>query len=99
MTVNRERKMRTVIGSYLDFDGVSLKDARKEIDRLFKKYGDTARINKEPRFDEGWDLVVNYTIPETDDQMAVRIAKEEAREQELLRREQAQFERLKTKFA
>ena len=92
MTVNRERKMMTVIGSYLDFDGVSLKDARKEIDRAIKKYGDTACINKEPRFDEGWDLVVNYTIPETDDQMAVRIAKEEAREQ-------AQFERWKVKFS
>lgn len=100
MAVNRERKMIKVYsGSNVDLKYGTLKDALKTIKSLISEYGADAEIDTHSeRYDDREYLGVYITRPETDKEMAARIADEEKWEAVRTERERADYERLKAKF-
>jgi hypothetical protein len=99
--VNYNREKVSVDGENIDDfeDYISLKEVKKEVDRLIEMYGEDSRIQRDQRaYSEDTYLYVQSSRLETDDEMAYRIAKEEQRAQQRLDQERAEFERLKAKF-
>ena len=97
--VNRERKIVTTPAELLDLEYKTLQSARDLLDELIEKYGSTAKIeyHQQPWSDESY-LYVFENKPETDEQMATRIANEEKLEADRDARDRKEFERLQAKF-
>jgi len=99
MTVDRDRKMvwheKTEL--YLSYNTID--EAIAMLEGIKASYGGSARIEKrQHRYDDGEYLAVDVEEPETDAEMARRIAQEEAHEARMAERDRSEFERLKKKF-
>ena len=97
--VNRERKIVTTPAESLDLEYKTLQSARDLLDELIAEYGPTARIDyhQQPYSEDSY-LYVFENRPETDEQMAFRIANEEKWEADREERDRKEFERLQAKF-
>ena len=97
--VNRERKITTTPAESLDLEYKTLQSARDLLDELIAEYGPTAKIeyHQQPWSDESY-LYVFQNCPETDEEMATRIALEEKWEADRDARDRKEFERLQAKF-
>jgi hypothetical protein len=99
MAVNRNRKMINTeqVGAY--FDGLSLKQVKERVDELIADFGEDASVEWHSyAYDDNRYLYVFKEIPETDEQMAARIAKEESWDASRQEYERKEFERLKNLY-
>jgi len=97
--VDRERKMVSREVSTLDVGYRSLGSLLEDIQNLISQYGAEARVEKRPySYSDGEYVAVLAVLPETDKEMAHRIAKEEHWQAQQALRDRAEFERLKAKF-
>ena len=99
MTVNRERKLVWHEKTSIDFEYDTLDKAIANLQRYREDYGGDARIDeRHHEYSDGTYLAIMVNEPETDKEMASRIAREEhhaARQEEYERKE---YERLQKKF-
>ena len=94
MVVNRERLTLPRCKEDLDLDGKTLDEVSKLIQDLLAEYGQSALI-----YDKRLgDLCVYVQEPETDKEMADRIALEEKYAARKLEVERRQYEELRAKF-
>jgi hypothetical protein len=99
MPVNRERKMVDVEVGSLSLNYSTLEDAKKQINYLIEHFGPSAEIHQEQYpYSDSSHLAVYAKRPETDIQMARRIADEERWELEREKRDREEFDRLQKKF-
>lgn len=100
MTVNYERKtVQAYSGSEVDINYGSLKSALTVIQKLIAQYGEDAEIRTySPDYSDGEYLGVYIMRPETDGEMARRIAEEKQREAWQAVRDREEFARLKKLF-
>jgi hypothetical protein len=99
MAVNRERKMKSVEQTELDCDGYTLGELSGLVEKLTEQYGADARIESCTRqYSDGTYLGIFTVRPETDDEMADRIVKEEGWDADRKSHERREFERLKAQF-
>lgn len=99
MAVDRERKMVSREVSTLDVSYTSLGSLLEDIQHLISQYGAEARVETTPHsYSDGEYVAVLADLPETDEEMAHRVAKEEHWEAQQALRDRAEFERLKAKF-
>ena len=98
--VDRTRKtIRAYTGYDVDIDGGTLKDAMAEIQYLIETYGEDAEIDTyTPAYSDSEYLGIYAKRPETDEEMANRIADEEQREAWLAQHRAMLSRRLKKKF-
>ena len=97
--MDRERKMVSREVSTLDVDYRSLGSLLEDIQNLISQYGAEAQVEKRPySYSDGEYVAVLAVLPETDEEMARRIAKEEHWQAQQALRDRAEFERLKAKF-
>ena len=98
--VDRTRKtIRDYSGSRVDIKYGTLGEALEKIQGLIETYGEDAEIDTyTPAYSDGEYLGVYIKRPETDREMARRIASEEENEAWCAKREAAEYERLKKKF-
>jgi hypothetical protein len=95
MAVNHNRKMLNIEQEGAYFDGLSLKQLKVRVDELIVAYGEDASVEWHTYpYDDNRHLYVFKEIPETDEQMETRIAKEEEWEQNRMNYERQEFERL-----
>ena len=97
MTVNRERKMVSKEQTSLSLNYSSLGSILEEVQRCIELYGKDASPSKLGDAYSDSDKEYPYVymdVPETDKEMAERIAKEEHWEQESQARDKANYERL-----
>ena len=97
MTVNRERKMVAREQTYVSFEYDTLETVLKQVKQLIKDYGPNAKIISrcEPYSDSDKENMYVYVDkPETDKEMAERIAQEEKWEKDCQERDKANYERL-----
>ena len=94
MTVNRERLVLPRCKEDLDLDYKTLDEVSKLIQDLIVEYGSSAVIYEERR----GHLGVYVQEPETDKEMAERIAEEEKYAARKLEVERRQYEELRAKF-
>ena len=95
MTVNRNRLMTRREVESVYWDHVSLEYVSKIVANLIDKYGPDARLEHTPeRYDDGYYFAVTVERPETDEEMAARIRREEAD----VNMERALYEELKKRF-
>jgi hypothetical protein len=95
MTVNRERKMINTAQESVYIEGSSLKQISVRIKELIKAYGEDATIDWHTYpYDDGRYLYVFKDIPETDEAMAKRIAKEEEWDSVRKDHDRREYERL-----
>lgn len=99
MAVNRDRKTVELCARNLDLECYTLAEARDIIQELIECYGPDAKIDK---FQEDYSdrdyLAVMIKRPETDEEMASRILKEEHYEAKVAERDLTEFQRLKKVF-
>ena len=97
--VNGERQIVWREKTTLDLDYENLAAAAKTINDLAERYGWKARIVKrEYAYSDGTYLSVEAEEPETDEEMAKRIAADEQRKAQQDATERLLYERLKAKF-
>ena len=95
MAVNHNRKMLNTEQESAYFDGLSLKQLKVRVDELIIAYGEDASIGWHTyAYDDNRHLYIFKEIPETDDQMASRIAKEEEWDVNRKDYDRREFERL-----
>lgn len=97
MTVNRERMKgwKEITGLDLDYD--SLADAIAALERYRAEYGDNTRIER-VRDGDGEYSAIMQNRDETDEEMNLRIKWEENNHAYRMKRERAEFDRLKALF-
>lgn len=101
LPVNRERKMVPKQHDCLDFEYDTLEAVLEQVKRLIEHHGKDATIQSHSdRYgNSDKEYMYVYTmLPETDSEMAVRIAYEEKWAKEDEAREKAEFKRLQEKF-
>jgi len=99
MAVNRNRKTVELCATDLDLEYRTLARARDIIQELIESYGPDAKIDKcQADYSDREYLTVMIKRPETDEEMASRIRKEEHYEAKAAERDLAEFERLKKVF-
>jgi len=99
MAVNRDRKMVEERATDLDLEYRTLAQARDTILGLIESYGPDATIDKcQADYSDHEYLTVMIQRPETDAEMADRIAYEERRDKQNKESDRATFERLKKVF-
>ena len=97
--VYRNRMMFPKRMESIDLEYSTLSDALETIQSLIDRYGpDAVILEYEDQYSENKYLAVSVKVPETDMEMARRIAEEERWEAEKTTRDRAEFERLKAKF-
>ena len=99
MTVNRKRKMIEVEYTSIDFEYNTLDEAIERLQKYREELGGDARFDtRHYSYSDDTYLAIMTKRPETDAEMAHRIAREErlaVQQEEFERRE---FERLQNKF-
>lgn len=98
--VNRERQEIFDYATSLGIFHGTLCNAKEQIDELIKSYGENAKVewyNPPYERDGYWGVFVKR--PETDSEMAKRIAREESDEKIREAHDAAEFKRLQEKFA
>jgi len=101
MKVNYERKMVSKEKTSIHFEWNTLEDVLNKVEMLIKKYGKDAQImgKCEPYSDSDREtLYVVKDEPETDEELARRIAREENYAKFEEQRDAAEFKRLQEKF-
>jgi cell fate regulator YaaT (PSP1 superfamily) len=101
MTVNYERKMVPNEKTSVDFEYDTLEQVLKTVEKLIQQYGKDAKIisRTEPYSNSDRKYMCIYTDePETDEEMAKRIAYEEKYAKIAEERDAAEFKRLQEKF-
>ena len=95
MTVNRERKMVGMEMTTLSFEYCTLEDVQRQVNEMVESYGKDAYIDRHcyAYEDREYDFVM-MKVPETDNEMAKRIAQEEKWEKDSQDRERENYERL-----
>jgi hypothetical protein len=95
MTVNRERKMVGKEMTTLSFAYCTLGDVLKQVQGYVEAYGADAYIDRHcyAYEDQEYDFVM-MKVPETDKEMATRIAQEEQWDKDCQERDKANYERL-----
>ncbi len=100
--VNRQRKMVMKEQCYIgNFDYSDLENIQKQIGELIKQYGKDAEIRMHCEAYSDSDKEYMYlfkSVPETDEEMNNRIAKEEQAEKMVEERNRSEYERLKKIF-
>ena len=101
MTVNYERKVVPKEKTSIDFVYDTLERVLKKVEQLIQEYGKDAKImcHCEPYSDSAREYMYIYVNePETDKEMANRIAQEEKSAKYFEERDAAEFKRLQEKF-
>lgn len=101
MKVNYERKMVSNEKTSVDFEYDTLEMVLKKVEKLIQEYGKDAKImcHSEPYSDSDKEHMYVYGDgPETDKQMANRIAQEEKSAKFFEERDAAEYKRLQEKF-
>jgi len=101
MKVNYERKIVAKQQTSVDFECNTLEDVLNKVKRLIEEYGNDAQImgQCEPYSDSDREtLYVFKDEPETDEELARRIAHEEKYAKIAEERDAAEFKRLQEKF-
>jgi hypothetical protein len=96
--VDRNRQNKKVMVASIDVNCVSLKNLHDDVVRLMAQWGPDALVEEVEGYYNSRSTEVFAFVPETDEQMAARISKEERRQQEQTQREMQEFARLKAKF-
>lgn len=97
--VNRERKLIPRTQGTVYLDGMTLTEAIEHLTELAAFHGGDARISEHTeQYDEYDRLHIMVDVPESDHQMASRIALEEHYAAQHEARERMEFERLAAKF-
>ena len=98
--VDRSRKViRAYTGTDIDLEYLTLKEAAARIQSLIAQYGEDAKIETHsPAYSDSEYLGVYADRPETDKEMARRIAQEEKWAKDQEERDRREFERLRAKF-
>jgi hypothetical protein len=95
MTVNRERLTTWCEAESVYWDHVSLGYVARIVANLIDKYGpDAELVHTHEQYDDAYYFAVTVERPETDEEMAARIRREELEEDQ----ERRTFERLKKKY-
>lgn len=96
---NMNRKMVDRDQGFTDWDGCTLKQIQGYIADLILQYGDDAYVKyvQDPYSDDKYQHVFSVE-PETDEEMAKRIAQEMKWENEAAKRELRQYQMLQAKF-
>ena len=99
MAVNYERKMVHKRQTYLELEGLTLEEALGKVSLMIREYGGDALIERvcDP-YSDSETLYIYTDEPETDEEMANRIAGEEKYAKILEDRDAAEFKRLQAKF-
>lgn len=83
----------------IDLDGYTIKEGVEFLQGLLNQYGPTARLSRENySYDEGTCLALFVDEPETDQEYAIRLAKEAWNLERLEARDRAEYLRLSAKF-
>lgn len=102
MAIDRNKKLiKKEVGGALNFEYMSLKDVKIEIDNLINVYGEDATIELRSESYSNSDKEYMYlfvSVPETDEQLAARIARDEQYEAEALAHRSAMYSALKQEF-
>lgn len=101
MKVNYERKMVPNERTSIDFEYDTLEQVLKKVNKLIQEYGKDAKImcRAEPYSDSDREHMYIYVDgPETDNEMAERIAQEEKSAKFFEERDAAEYKRLQEKF-
>ena len=101
MIVNRERKMVSKEQTYVNFEYDTLGSVLQQVKQLIKEYGKDAKIMCHGDAYSNSDKEYMYVYmdePETDDEMAKRIAYEEKWAKKAEEHEAREFKRLQAKF-
>lgn len=99
MAVNRERKMIEVEYASIDFEYNTLDEAIKRLQTYRKDVGGDARFAiRQYEYSDNTYLALMTTRPETDAEMAKRIAGEERWAAQREQQERETFERLAKKY-
>lgn len=97
MTVH-QRKCFYKAQTQFYMDDMTLKDLAAKIDDLIKKYGDNALLEFKPsRYDYDSYYAVNTLVPETDEEMRVRLRRESYLANQILEDEKRQLAMLLAK--
>jgi len=97
--VDRNRKSHMQFKDSFDISFSRLGYVLKQIQTAIKFYGPDAELRKyNELYDDGEYIGIFAMTPETDQEMAKRIAQEEGRESAAEAREKAEFERLEKKY-
>ena len=97
MTVNRERKMVSKEQTSLSINYSSLKNILEEVQRCIELYGENATVYMRGEAYSDSDKEYPYIymdVPETDAEMAARIAQEESWEKTRQENDKANYARL-----
>lgn len=99
MAVNRERKMIEDEYTSIDFEYNTLDEAINRLQKYRKELGGDARFSiRQHEYSDNTYLALITTRPETDAEMAKRIANEERWAAQREQQERETFERLAKKF-
>lgn len=99
MAVNRERGRVERGYRMLDFDGDTLERVAQRVELAIQEYGPTAYlVSVTDRWSEYPTLQVMTKSPETDEEFARRVAREEEAEARAEAAEAAEYARLRKKF-
>ena len=100
MKMSNERKTVLKEVGTIDIDGYLVKDVIANLTEMLELYGDDIQISKEQyQYDNGDYLALFKPTPETDEEMEVRIKKENYYKKKMEDSERATFERLQKKFS
>ena len=99
MTVNRERKMIEVEYTSIDFEYNTLDEAIERLQKYREELGGDARFDtRHYSYNDDTYLAIMTKRPETDAEMAKRIAQEEHYAAQQEERDRQDYERLQKKF-
>lgn len=94
-----ERKLIAREKTTVNLDGYTIKEAVEYLQSLLDQYDPTARLSRENySYDEGTSLALFVDEPETDQEYAIRLAKEAWNLERLEARDRAEYLRLSAKF-
>jgi diacylglycerol kinase family enzyme len=97
MAVNRERKLVSKEAAEIYFNSHTLDEAIAKLEAYRASYGGNAKIQQQRQYDDEY-LALMVEQPETDQQMARRIAQEVRDDALREERDRREFERLANKF-
>lgn len=95
--VDRNRQNKKVGVDSIDMDCVSLKNLHDQVVTLMCQWGPDALVEEVEGYYNSRSTGVFAFVPETDEEMAARIAREEARQQQQIQRELQELARLTAK--
>lgn len=97
--INERKTILKEVGT-IDMDGYPLKDIIKNLTELLELHGDDVQVSKEQyQYTNGEYFALMKPTPETDEEMGVRIKRENYYKKQVEDSERATFERLQKKFS